>query len=220
MTPAAAALALIETTDGGALLLLVQSVAVALTAFIPVLPSEPLVITSGVLAAEGTIPLWATLAVTMVGCLVGDVALYLAFRYRIVVFLHRWRWGRQVHRRILRARLRAGDATTWISLLLIRAMPAGRTASMATAGIMGLPAIPLTGLAIVGSITWSLWLTGLGYITGTTTGLPPWASAVTGVIAGTLVGAILAVMVTRRNVRARRARARFGRGSPPRGTSG
>ncbi len=220
MTAAVAALGLIEVPDGEALLLLLQPVAVALTAFIPVLPSEPLVITSGVLAAEGAVPLWTALAVTMAGCLAGDVGLYLAFRYRVVGVLHRWRWGRQLHRTILRARVRAGDATTWAGLLLIRAMPAGRTASMATAGIMRLPAGPLAGLALVGSITWSLWLTGLGYITGTTTGLPPWASAVIGVVAGTLVGAILAVVVTRRNARARRGRDRTAGGSHAFGGSG
>ncbi|GAA3066302.1 MULTISPECIES: DedA family protein [Actinomycetes] len=180
-----------------------QLMAVAFTAFVPPFPSELMVIASGSMAAEGLMPLGLVLAVTTLGCLLGDIGVYLLFRYQLIRVLHRWKWGRLIHRKLLRLSIRAGGASTWVGLLLIRAIPGGRCASMATAGMMRLTWPFLVPLALAGAVTWSLWLIGLGYITGTTTGLPPWASTVAAVAVGTLVGLIIAVVSARR----RRSRA-------------
>ncbi|MDS2173616.1 MULTISPECIES: DedA family protein [unclassified Nesterenkonia] len=180
-----------------------QLMAVAFTAFVPPFPSELMVIASGSMAAEGLMPLGLVLAVTTLGCLLGDIGVYLLFRYQLIRVLHRWKWGRLIHRKLLRLSIRAGGASTWVGLLLIRAIPGGRCASMATAGMMRLTWPFLVPLALAGAVTWSLWLVGLGYITGTTTGLPPWASTVAAVAVGTLVGLIIAVVSARR----RRSRA-------------
>ncbi|GAB3187103.1 DedA family protein [Nesterenkonia suensis] len=176
----------------------VQLVAVAFTALVPPFPSEIMVIASGSMAADGLMPLGLVLTVTTIGCLVGDVAVYLLFRFQLIRLLHRWRWGRLLHRKLLRLSLRAGNTSTWVGLLLIRAIPGGRCASMATAGMMRLTWPVLVPLAVAGAVTWSLWLVGLGYITGTTTGLPPWASTIAAVAVGTLVGLIIAVASARR----------------------
>ncbi|MDZ5076417.1 DedA family protein [Nesterenkonia sp. HG001] len=175
-----------------------QLAAVAFTAFVPPFPSEIMVIASGSMAADGLMPLSMVLTVTTIGCLLGDIGVYLLFRYQLIRLLHRWRWGRLIHRKLLRMSLRAGGPSTWVGLLLIRAVPGGRCASMATAGIMRLTWPFLVPLALAGAVTWSLWLVGLGYITGTTTGLPPWASTVAAVGVGTLVGLIIAVVSARR----------------------
>lgn len=176
---------------------LLQAVAVALTAFVPPFPSEVMVIASGTMAAEGIIPLSMVLAVTFLGCLTGDLGVYALFRYRLIRVLYRWRWGRKLHRSMLRLAIRAGGASTWVGLLLIRGIPGGRTASMAAAGMVRLHWQGLITLALAGAVVWTLWLVGLGYITGTTTGLPPWASTVVAVIMGTLVGLIIAMIVAR-----------------------
>ncbi|WP_120004077.1 DedA family protein [Nesterenkonia muleiensis] len=178
-----------------------QALFVALTALIPPFPSEVLVIASGAMASAGALSLTWVLIVTTLGCLAGDLVVYLLFRYQLIRVLYRWRWGRRLHRGLLRTSLRAGGASTWIGLLLIRWMPGGRTTSMATAAMMGLSGPRITALAVLGALIWSSWLIGLGYITGTTTGLPPWASTLMGIGIGTLVGLIIALLVTRRRRR-------------------
>ena len=137
------------------------------------------------------------LTVTFVGCLCGDVGLYAAFRYRLIRVLYRWRWGRRLHRGLLRLAVRAGGPRTWFGLFLVQWVPGGRATAMATAGMMRMSWPALLGLALIEATTWTLWLVGLGYITGTTTGLPPWASILTAVVMGTLVGLFIAMIVAR-----------------------
>lgn len=189
--------------EWGAWFLPLQALAVALTAFVPPLPSEFMVIASGALAADGMLPLTLVFLATTLGCLIGDVSLYTAARYQLIRLLYRWRWGRRLHRSMVRTTLRAGRSTTFIGLMLIRGVPGGRAASMATAGMMRLSWSQVSVLAVLGAVIWSGWLIGLGYITGTTTGLPPWASTLTAVGVGTLVALGIAVVASRR----RRARA-------------
>lgn len=184
--------------DWGAWFLPLQAFLVALTALIPPLPSEVMVIGSGAMASAGALPLTWVLIATALGCLIGDLVVYLLFRYQLIRALYRWRWGRRLHRGLLRASIRAGGANTWIGLLLIRWIPGGRTTSMATAAMTGLSGPPLAALAVLGAVIWTGWLVGLGYITGTTTGLPPWASTLMGLGVGTLVGLIIAVLAARR----------------------
>nr|WP_255316845.1 VTT domain-containing protein [Nesterenkonia sp. Act20] len=178
-----------------------MAIAVAFTAIVPPFPSEVMVIASGTMAADEIFPVLLVLAVTFLGCLAGDIGLYLLFRYRLIRLLYRWRWGRNLHRKLLRIAIRAGGATTWAGLLLIRWIPGGRSASMATAGMMGLGGGAMVALGLLGALTWSLWMVGLGYITGTTTGLPPWASTVAGIVVGTLVGLGITVVMARNRSR-------------------
>lgn len=115
--------------DWGFWALLVQWVAVALTALVPPLPAELMVVASGALAADGALSLhWAFIA-TFTGCIVGDVGLYALFRYKLIRLLHRWKWGRRLHRRIDRIAEHAGGPATWAGLLLVIAMPSGRPRS-------------------------------------------------------------------------------------------
>ncbi|NLS09661.1 hypothetical protein HGQ17_06505 [Nesterenkonia sp. MY13] len=184
--------------EWGVWFLPLQAIFVALTALIPPFPSEVMVIASGAFASAGDLSLTWVMIATIGGCLAGDLLLYALFRYQLIRVLYRWRWGRRLHRSMLRASIRAGGKTTWVGLLLIRWIPGGRAASMATAGLMRLAWPQLSTLAILGAVIWSAWLVGLGYITGTTTGLPPWASTLMGIGVGTLVGLIIAVLVARR----------------------
>ncbi|GAA1144684.1 DedA family protein [Nesterenkonia lutea] len=185
---------------------IVLAVAVAFTAIVPPFPSEVMVIASGTMAAEDIFPLLLVLGVTFIGCLAGDVGVYLLFRYKLIRLLYRWKWGRRLHRKMVRISIRAGGATTWAGLLLIRGIPGGRSASMATAGIMRLGGSAIVALTLLGALTWSLWLVGLGYITGTTTGLPPWASTGAAIVVGTLVGLGITVLMTRHRSRRRTGR--------------
>lgn len=184
--------------DWGIWFLPLQALFVALTALIPPFPSEIMVIASGAFASAGDLSLFWVMIATTAGCLTGDLVLYALFRHQMVRVLYRWRWGRRMHRGMLRASIRAGNATTLVGLLMIRWIPGGRAASMATAGIMRLPTPQLTVLVGLGALIWSGWLVGLGYVTGTTTGAPPWVSTLIAIGIGTLVGLIVAGLAARR----------------------
>lgn len=176
---------------------LLQAVAVALTALIPPLPAEFMVIGSGALGTDGVLPLPGAFVATFAGCLIGDIGLYALFRYKFIRVLYRWRWGRNLHRRILRISLRAGGRSTWFGLLLVFAMPFGRSAAMAAAAMTGMTWGRLLTLATSGGLLWSWWLIGLGLVPALVTDLPTWLSTVLGIGVGTASGAAVAYIGTR-----------------------
>ncbi|WP_258933584.1 hypothetical protein [Nesterenkonia pannonica] len=64
--------------------------------------------------------------------------LHLMVRFQGLRLIYRWRWGRRLHRGILRASIRAGTASTVVGLLLLRWVPGGRSASMLTSAMIRL----------------------------------------------------------------------------------
>ncbi|CAM3732750.1 DedA family protein [Micrococcus flavus] len=168
---------------------------VALDAPIPPVPSEVFVIGSGALAAAGRASLPLSVVTAWLGCWLGDVGLYALFRFRLTGLLDRWAWGRAVHRGIRRVLATAGPASSLAGLFVLRFVSGGRTASMAAAGVAGLRWRPFLWLSGTGSLTWSGYLVGLGWATGSTTGLPWWASAVVGLVFGTLLGLAVAAAI-------------------------
>ena len=50
----------------------------------------------------------------------------------------------------------------------------------------------------LGAVLWATWLVGLGFFTGSATGLPFWASSLIGVAVGLVIGAVVGLIVTRR----------------------
>lgn len=168
---------------------------VALDAPIPPVPSEVFVIGSGALAAAGRASLPLSVVTAWLGCWLGDVGLYALFRFRLTGLLDRWAWGRAVHRGIRRVLATAGPASSLAGLFVLRFVSGGRTASMAAAGVAGLRWRPFLWLSGTGSLTWSGYLVGLGWATGSTTGLPWWAAAVVGLVFGTLLGLAVAAAI-------------------------
>lgn len=172
--------------------------------FVPIMPSEFLVIASGSLASEGTVLLPVSLLTAAAGSLLGDLTLYMLFQRRLTHWLDRFRWGRTVHRGIRNAVEKAGKSPTYAGLVALRFLPGGRTAGIAAAGIAELPFRPFVGFAALGGVLWACWLVGLGYVSDVTTGFPMWASALLGMGVGTLVGLIIAAFFAlkqRREVR-------------------
>lgn len=161
---------------------------VALDAPVPPTPSEFFVIGAGALAARGLLSLPLAVLAAALGCWLGDIGLYLMFRHGLAAWLHRFRWGRRVRAGILRLLNKAGKSPTYAGLVAVRFISGGRTASMAAAGIAAVPLRPFLALSGAGAVLWSLWMVALGYVTGTTTGLPAWATSLLGMALGTLVG--------------------------------
>lgn len=168
---------------------------VALDAPVPPVPSEILVIGSGSLALAGRVSLWASVLAAWLGCWAGDIGLYALFRHGLARRLDRWAWGRWVHRGIRSLLVKAGPATGLAGLFVLRFVSGGRTASMAAAGMAGIRWPVFLWLSGLGSLTWSVYMVGLGWVSGQTTGLPWWASALVGVALGTLAGMIIAGIV-------------------------
>lgn len=164
---------------------------VTLDALLPPLPSEVLAMGIGPLVAEGRLNPVAALAVCAGACFTGDVALYALFKSG-GRFMARFRWGRWLHRTMTSLALRLGTGGTYASLLGMRFLPGGRSASMAAAGITRITWRVFLPVAAAGAVLWASWMMVLGRVTAGVTGFPPWLSTIVGMIFGTLVGIGLA----------------------------
>jgi membrane protein DedA with SNARE-associated domain len=164
---------------------------VSLDALIPPLPSEVLAMGTGSMVAQGLLNPVAAVAVSAGACFTGDVALYLLFKHG-GRYLSRFGWGRWLHRTMTRLMLKLGTGGTYASLLGMRFLPGGRSASMAAAGISRISWRVFAPLAATGAVLWAIWMMALGNFTANVTGFPIWASTLVGMIFGTLVGILLA----------------------------
>lgn len=140
--------------------------AALLDAFIPVVPSEAMVITAAVFAAQGGQPnVIAVIAVMAFGAIVGDHISY-------------WiggRSGARIQRRLAPgSRLRA--AFDWAEsalsvrggslLVLARYVPGGRTATTVTMGAIGYPRRRFALFDAIAAGVWALYAAMLGYVGG------------------------------------------------------
>jgi membrane-associated protein len=137
---------------------------VALDAVLPVAPSETVVVTGGVLAADGDLSLAVLVAAAAAGALAGHSILFLLGR-SADPGVRRWvvrseRAGRRVDRAaaILRRR-------TWL-LIVSDCLPVGHTAAMFAAGALELPAARFYSFVVPGAIVWASFYALLGYAGG------------------------------------------------------
>lgn len=140
-------------------------VTVFLIASAPLVPTEPMLVGLGVLAATShTVPIWIIL-VAALGCTVSDHLLYLIGRYA-----GSWALGRLI-------RKRAGTtAEAWLNrnvgrwgasvVITGRWVPGGGTVSTLLAGTLCWRMRRFTPAAIVGSTLWASYATLLGYFGG------------------------------------------------------
>ncbi|MBG6183369.1 membrane protein DedA with SNARE-associated domain [Arthrobacter sp. CAN_A214] len=177
------------------LYLLIMFAVIFVDVVFPLVPSELMVIAAGTMASHGDLFLPGAVLVAMAGSWLGDLALFLLFRRRLTHWLDRFRWGRSVHRGLRSAVEKAGKSPTYAGLVAVRFLPGGRTASVAAAGIAEVSLKPFLVATAIGAVLWAGWLLGLGYVTGATTGLPLWMSALLGMLVGTLVGAVTAAVL-------------------------
>lgn len=167
-------------------------------AVFPLVPSEMLVITGGALSADGRASVFLVGSIAALSSWLGDVVVFQLFKRRLSHVLDRWSWGRKVHQGIHRAIAKAGRSSTYGGIIGVRFIPGGRLATSAAAGIADVTTRAFNLCAAIGAVLWAVWLVGLGYFTGTATGLPFWASSLIGVAVGLLVGALIGMIATRR----------------------
>lgn len=168
---------------------------VAADTFFPPIPSEVMVATGGILGREGVYSLWGVIAVATLGGFAGDIGLYSLMRYQWRDWLVQQRWGRWLYNKITAIMNKVGPTTSYTGLIVFRIVSGGRTAVVATAGLVGIPwrHFLLTGAA--GSVLWGLYMPLLGYYTHELTGFPLWASAVIAMVVGTLLGLLVAWLI-------------------------
>lgn len=181
---------------------------VVLDAAVPAVPSEIFVVTTGALAAGGYVHLSIAIPVVALGAWLGDSMVYYLFKRRLSRLLDRFRWGRWLHRATLKACHKGGSSSTYAAIIAGRFIPAGRTATMAAAGVAHVPTRGFLLASAIGSVMWAGWLVGLGFLTGAATDLPWWASALIGVGVGIIVGGAIAAVISLRSAWQRRRRAR------------
>ena len=167
-------------------------------AIFPPLPSEMVVITAGALSADGRANVYLVAILAALASWLGDLAVFQLFKRRLSHVLDRWSWGRKFHSGVHLAIARAGRSSTYGAIIGIRFIPGGRLATTAAAGIANVSTKGFSCCAALGGSLWAVWSVGLGYVTGSATKLPFWASSLIGVGLGLVIGAVVGVIVTRR----------------------
>jgi membrane-associated protein len=173
-------------------LYLVVFLAVAVDGFVPIVPSEVMVIGLGAMSSTGRPHLAALATAVIAGGMAGDRVSYLLGRKagRMV------RSGKLAHARARaeHALLRYGGA----AILVGRFLPYGRAATAVTSGSVGLSLGTFrlfTGLA---SAAWAAYAIGLGRLGGATFAHSPLLGAALGVVIGLLLGGVHTLVGRRR----------------------
>jgi membrane protein DedA with SNARE-associated domain len=150
---------------------------VALTALVdavlPLVPSETVVITAGVVSARGQLNLAAVLILAMAGAFLGDQLGY---------GLGRW-WGPRVRERLARKQ-KARDKLDWaerqlhergmLLIVVARFIPGGRTAVTLAAGTLKLSWRRFLLADAIAAALWSGYAGLLGYLGGQVFADAPW----------------------------------------------
>lgn len=152
---------------------LVVALFAMLDALLPVVPSETLVITAGVVAAGGDLALPLVVAAAAVGAFAGDnVGYALGYRFGPRASA-RFLAGERAARRVAWARRqlqrRGGEL-----VVVGRFVPGGRTAVTLTAGMMRLPWPRFARSDILAAVLWATYAALLGYVGGKAFEKAPW----------------------------------------------
>ena len=150
-------------TDSAATYFVVAGL-VALDAVLPVVPSETVVVTGGVLAADGDLSLPVLVAAAAAGALAGHSILFVLGRSAAAPLRRRMLRTQRARHRVDRAaallRRRA-----WL-LIVSDFLPGGRTAAMFGAGALDLSVRRFYAFVVPGALLWATFYALLGYAGG------------------------------------------------------
>jgi membrane protein DedA with SNARE-associated domain len=136
-----------------------------LDAFLPVVPSETLIITAGVYAANGETILLLVIAFSAAGAFCGDHVSYSIGRFA-GGRLARWiRSGRRRRAGYDRA-ARIFDERGGLVIIIARYIPGGRTTATLLMGIVRYPLRYFTPFDAVASVLWASYAGLIGYLGG------------------------------------------------------
>ena len=137
----------------------------ALDALVPLVPSETLAITGGVLAAVGELHLGTVIAAAALGAFIGDSSAYLLGRTIGVPARERLFHGRRARRVLAWAERQLSERGAYL-ILIARFIPGGRTATTFTAGMVRFRAIVFFSIAALAAVAWATYAVLLGYYGG------------------------------------------------------
>jgi membrane-associated protein len=162
--------------------------AVAFDSLLPIAPGETVMITAGVLAADGDLNLLLVIVAGMAGSLLGD-----NLSYGIGASL-----GRRTERRLFSS-LKARERVDWarrhlrrrgaVIIIVARFVPGGRTATTFSAGALAMPWRRFLAIDAVAAALWATYVALLGYFGGETFEQSLWKP----MLAATLVTAAVAL---------------------------
>ena len=172
-----------------------------LDAFLPVVPSETVVITAGVVAAGGDLSLWLVVVAGAAGAFAGDNISYFVGREFGHAVVERFLLGEKAQRRLDWATRQLRERG--VQLILVgRFIPGGRTAVTISAGLTGFDRRRFVAADAAAALTWALYAALLGYFGGRAFEDEPWQ----GLLLALGVGFALAGIVEGgRRLRRRRA---------------
>lgn len=197
--------------SGSAVTYLVVFVAAGADVFFPLIPSETIVITAGVLAAQGELLIVAIVPAVALGAFVGDNLCYLLGRRLkdpVANHLFRGEKGRARLRWAEQALRRRGAVLIGIG----RFIPGGRTATTFAAGALRMPYRSFLIADACAAGLWAVYISMLGYLGGETFEDDPWLSLAASFACAMAVG--LGFEVWRR-VQERRGKDLLGDELPP-----
>lgn len=147
----------------------------AIDAFFPVVPSETLVITAGVLASQGDMSLPLVVLVAATGAILGDNISYGIGTWVGEHTLKRWFRSEKSHRRLEWAEHQLDQRGAYI-ILVARFIPGGRTAVTFASGYThALSWHRFIRYDVVACSVWATYAALLGYFGGRTFEERPWA---------------------------------------------
>jgi membrane protein DedA with SNARE-associated domain len=174
-------------------------------AFVPVVPTQAVMITSGALTVYGGLDLSVTIAVGTAGVLTGDVTCYLLGRLRRrmraarapgtpprMPRLARAIRGIKVPGPARRTARRAGRLTVGLRrpgpvvILLCRFVPGGRAAACYTAGQVGYPIRRFGPYELLAAVAWTTYGAMVGHLGGTAVTQSAWRLVAVAAVAATV----------------------------------
>lgn len=175
-----------------------------LDAFLPVVPSETVVITAGVVAAGGDLSLPLVIVAGASGAFAGDNVSYLIGREFGRGVVERFFGGAKARGRIEWAKRQLG--ARGVQLILVgRFIPGGRTAVTLSAGLIRFGWRRFLPADAVAAATWAVYAALLGYFGGRAFESEPWQGLVLALALGFALGGAVEL--------GRRVRRRIGNGA-------
>jgi membrane-associated protein len=180
--------------------------AVFVDAWLPLIPSETMIITAGVLASHGHLAIEIVVVASVAGAILGD-----NFTYAIGRKLGRRRGGRLFRGEKAKRRLDKAAATldkrVWL-IALGRFVPGGRTATAFACGMIELPWRRFFAYNALGGTLWAFYAAALGYWGGSTFEKNLWKPLLVALGTGALIAGAIEVGRHLWDRRAARAAAR------------
>ncbi len=164
-----------------------------LDAIVPIVPSETVVITAGVLAADGKLWLPAIIVAAAVGAFAGDNLAYLIGRRFGTRIVDRFFTGDKARGRLEWAKKQLRERGGQL-IVVGRFIPGGRTAITLSAGLLRYPWRRFAAFDGLSAVVWALYASLLGYLGGQAFEHAPWKGLLLALALGFGLGGLVEVV--------------------------